>query len=98
MAGALTAHHLIGKKMKGKTLLVAFALYFVSYVLIVNLNHIGIWKYSQQKVFSRYNLDTLRDVKIKKFYEEANRLLHLKEFAPVKDEKLSDIEGRSMVR
>ena len=78
--------------MKGKTLLVAFTLYFVSYILIVNLNHI--WKYSQENVFSRYNLDTLRDVKIKKFYKEVNRLLHLKESTPVEDEKLSDIEGR----
>ena len=84
--------------MKGKTLLVAFTLYFVSNILIVNLNHIGIWKYSQQNVFSRYNLDTLRDAKIKKFYKEVNRLLHLKESTPVEDEKLSDIEGRSMTR
>ena len=90
--------------MKGKTLLFALALYFVSYILIVNLNHIGIWKYSQQNVinkknvFSRYNLDTLRDVKIEKLYKEINRLLHLKESTPVEDEKLSDIKGRSTTR
>ena len=36
----------------------------------------------------------MRDAKIKKFYKEINRLLHLKESTPVEDEKLSDIEGR----
>ena len=71
--------------MKGKTLLFAFALYFLSYILIVN--YVGIWKYSQHKVLS--SSDTLRDAKIEKLNREMNRLLQSEESTSVED-----VEGK----
>ena len=75
--------------MKGKTLLFAFALYFVSYFLIVN--YVGIWKYSPQKALS--NSDTLREAKMEKLNRELNRLLQLNDSTHDEEEKLRDIEG-----
>ena len=75
--------------MKGKTLLFAFALYFVSYILIVS--YVGIWKYSQHKVIS--HSDTLRDAKMEKLNREIYRLLQLKEPTFVEGEKLGNVEG-----
>ena len=71
-------------KMKGKTLLFAFSLYFLSYFLIMNYG--GIRKYSQQKALS--NSDTLREAKMEKLNRVINRLLHLKEPTYVQDDKL----------
>ena len=55
------------------------------------VNYVGIWKYSKHKVFSKSN--ALRDAKMEKLNREIDRLLHLKESADEKEERLRNVKG-----